>query len=113
MLAITVSLSSCNANSFPEDFDEALENVDVRKCLLEGGSVTTVGLFQTPACVKSYVDAGKRCEDSQDCAGRCVAEEQMVEKGTRLHGVCESNDSPFGCSSEIRFGKSSGSICLD
>lgn len=95
---------------------EAFEKIDVKACEDNGGTVRQEGILGFPRCTTPYSDAGNRCSDASDCQGRCFGKDGVTnfdtDKGETV-GVCEANDSPFGCYSEIINGTPTPMICVD
>lgn len=95
---------------------EALAKIDVAACEQAGGKVQQEGMLGMPRCVTPYKDAGKSCRDGDDCEGKCLGDDAVTEYNAepgKLVGVCQANDSPFGCYAEIEDGSTQGMICVD
>lgn len=88
---------------------QKVANPDKEACEATKGQVwKPQGKAQIPACISTYSDAGKPCESSSDCQGRC-----MVTSPKRP-AACASSSSRFGCGSSIEeFNKHGGIICVD
>ncbi|MBO9717066.1 MAG: hypothetical protein J7507_09710 [Pseudoxanthomonas sp.] len=87
--------------------------VDRAECAARGGTVRSVGMFATPACVIPYPDAGKACSDASECQGVCMAEAGAVV-GDFAIGTCQrDNRDVFGCYHEIEKGVVVGGMCVD
>lgn len=96
-----------------EDFRaESLAAVDQEACAAAGGEVRMEGMLGLYRCVKPYADAGKACRSSDDCEGKCLASGPEAT-GEDAVGVCQANDSPFGCYAEVEDGKVTNAICVD
>lgn len=93
---------------------ESLAAIDKEACAVKNGEVRQEGLLGTWRCVVPYADAGKACRDKADCEGKCLlgAESDAVT-GADATGVCQANDSPFGCYAEIVDGKVAAALCVD
>lgn len=110
--------ASCNAGE-PAGRDSAPAGeaeVDVAACEAGGGTVQRAGLLGLPRCVTPYPDAGAVCSDSSDCAGRCLAADEITDYNApsgQKRGLCEADDSPFGCFAEIIEGDTGPAICVD
>lgn len=74
-------------------WEEKLANINIKKCLNNGGSIRQAGILGYPTCITPYQDADKLCSSSSQCEGRCLAE----DIGSLEGGKCEYDDSPFGC----------------
>jgi putative hemolysin len=88
---------------------------DRKVCLAGGGAVERRGRMGAENCVHRYADAGKVCTDKADCSGKCLAE-SMGGSGAGsglVKGICQADDSPFGCSQEVRKGQLRSGICVD
>ena len=96
--------------------EEARAEIDEAACLAGGGVVRPAGMLGMPRCVTPYADAGKKCQDASDCAGRCLADDSVTDYDARegeMIGLCEADDSPFGCFAEITDGKLGAALCVD
>lgn len=83
-------------------------------CDAAGGEVRKDGLRGLERCVQAYPDAGKTCRDEDDCLGGCHAEDmENVDFGAKMTGVCEADDSPFGCFTTIADGRAEAALCVD
>ena len=96
--------------------DEALAEIDQEACREGGGEVRPEGMLGMPRCVTPYADAGEQCRDGSDCEGRCLGDDAVTDyeapAGEQL-GLCEANDSPFGCFAEINNGTAEAFLCVD
>lgn len=93
---------------------ESLAAIDAEACKADGGDVRQEGLLGTWRCVRPYADAGESCRDKADCEGKClVSPDHDTVTGAEATGVCQANDSPFGCYAEIEGGKVTAAICVD
>lgn len=94
--------------------ERRMDDTDRTKCESEGGKIARVGMLQSEVCIKRYADAGKTCNDSDQCEGRCLAVVgSLPSPGKPLVGKCEADNNGFGCVSEIRSGKDVFGICTD
>ena len=69
-------------------------------CAVIGGRWIRDGILgQAQYCLHSYPDAGKACQSSEDCLGRCLADtnSSSVITGVPTTGVCAPNNRVFGC----------------
>ncbi|NQZ24038.1 MAG: hypothetical protein HRT53_18580 [Colwellia sp.] len=97
-----------------KDFrQKALNNIDIQTCLGKGGVIKSVCMFAMPYCVQTFIDAGKKCSDSSDCAGDCRLEDDFVNSGTNTSGFCSTNSDPCGCYQRITNGKAEPALCVD
>ncbi len=92
---------------------ESLASIDRTACEGAGGQVRQEGMLGMYRCVKPYADAGKPCRGKADCEGQCRFEGEAPADGADVTGVCQRDDSPFGCYSEVEDGKLTGGICVD
>lgn len=93
---------------------ESLAAIDKEACAAKGGEVRQEGLLGTYRCTVPYADAGKACRDKTDCEGKCLLPpESEAPTGETASGVCQANDSPFGCYAEIIDGKVEAALCVD
>jgi len=95
---------------------EAWEKIDKEACAAKGGVVRQEGMLGMPRCTITYADAGEICRDASDCEGRCMGNDDVTDYDARpgeVKGVCEANDSPFGCYAEIRNGTADAMLCVD
>jgi hypothetical protein len=93
---------------------ESLAAIDKEACAAKGGEIRQEGLLGAWRCVVPYADAGKTCRDDADCEGKCLlSPDSEAATGAEATGVCQANDSPFGCYAEIVDGKVAAAICVD
>lgn len=93
---------------------ESLAAIDKEACAAKNGEVRQEGLLGAWRCVVPFADAGKVCRDKADCEGKCLAPpESEAVTGDEAAGVCQANDSPFGCYAEIVEGKIAAALCVD
>lgn len=93
---------------------ESLAAIDKEACAAKHGEIRQEGLLGTWRCVVPYADAGKSCRDKADCEGKCLlAPGSDAVTGAEATGICQANDSPFGCYAEIVDGKVAAALCVD
>lgn len=92
---------------------KSLADIDRAACDGAGGDVRQEGMLGLYRCVKPYADAGKACRDDADCEGQCRFEGDPPAAGSEAGGVCQRDDSPFGCYSTVEDGRITGGICVD
>ena len=85
------------------------------RCEAAGGIIEQAGRLGWQHCVQTFADAGEACSGSADCLGDCrlTGDAGAVTPGTRVQGVCQANDAPFGCYTTVENGKAGLSICID
>ena len=89
-------------------------NEIVQACTAKGGAFSQQGMLGCYQCVVSYADAGKACQDSSDCQGKCKNTGEFIENGAKNQsGQCASDSSPFGCYQTIEEGVAQPAICVD
>ncbi len=102
--------------SIDEMRDESRAKIDEDACTAQGGEVRQEGLLGLWRCVVPYSDAGEACSDASDCEGRCFGRDDVTdyeaEPGAAV-GVCEADDSPFGCFAELEGGDVAPMLCVD
>lgn len=102
--------------SIDEIRDESRAEIDEAACTAQGGVVRQEGLLGLWRCVVPYADAGASCNDASDCEGRCFGRDDVTdyeaEPGAAV-GVCEADDSPFGCFAVIEGGDVTPMLCVD
>lgn len=102
--------------SIEEARQEAWAKIDQEACKDNGGVVRQAGLLGFPRCILPYADAGNICTDGGECEGKCLNKDDVTDydgaPGTQK-GVCQSNDNPFGCYSEIENGTATPFLCVD
>jgi hypothetical protein len=113
-----VNVADAKAETPPEEKTidemraESLASVDQEACSNAGGEVRQEGMLGMYRCVKPYADAGKACRSKSDCEGKCLAADDAApDKETT--GVCQADDSPFGCYAEVEDGRITNAICVD
>lgn len=83
-------------------------------CLARNGTMQPVGRMQTLQCVVRYADAGKRCTDSDQCAGECrTADAARPAEGAAVAGICQADSNGFGCFTRVEDGKAEATLCVD
>lgn len=94
--------------------------VNARSCARQGGAIRRVGMSQSPACVIPHADAGRRCTDGSQCAGRCLLNRDDPANDAQLSvppgqsvGRCEASNITFGCLATVDNGQVSATICVD
>ncbi len=93
---------------------ESLAAIDKEACAARNGEVRQEGLLGAWRCVAPYADAGKVCRDKADCEGKCLLGPGAdAVTGAEAPGICQANDSPFGCYAEIVDGKVTAALCVD
>ena len=89
-------------------------NEMVQACAAKGGTFSQQGMLGCYQCLLSYTDAGKACQDSSDCQGKCKSTGEFIENGAKNQsGQCASDSSPFGCYQTIEEGVAQPAICVD
>lgn len=118
LLTVCFWLISCaSTKSMNEEVEamriEALKELDVYSCIMEGKAVAAVGMFGTPSCIEIYSDGGKLCDDSSECQGACTSREVLAE-GAKTAGFCRGSEiDAFGCFNVISNGVAEHAICQD
>lgn len=84
-------------------------------CSARGGRMQPVGRLQTMQCVVAYADAGKRCTDSDQCAGECRLADVTARpaEGAATAGVCQVDSNRFGCFTRVENGRAEATLCID
>ncbi|MGV8929708.1 MAG: hypothetical protein ACOH1E_08140 [Brevundimonas sp.] len=84
-------------------------------CRARNGTLQPVGRMQTLQCVVRYADAGKRCTDSDQCAGECRTTDvtDRPDEGAAVAGVCQADSNRFGCFTRVEDGKAEATLCID
>ncbi|MCA8888950.1 MAG: hypothetical protein KDA46_08985 [Parvularculaceae bacterium] len=96
--------------------EESLAKIDAQACADAGGEIRQEGMLGMWRCVTPYPDAGEVCQSASDCAGRCLADDDVTDYDAapgEMKGVCEADDSPFGCFAEIDAGRRGAALCVD
>ncbi len=89
-------------------------NEIVQACTAKGGAFSQQGRLGCYQCVVTYSDAGKACQDSSDCQGKCKNTGEFVDANAKTQsGQCASDSSPFGCYQTIEEGVAQPAICVD
>jgi len=84
-------------------------------CATKGGQWVRDGIFgQAQYCLHSYPDAGKACQSSDDCMGRCLVETNSsgIVPAIPTAGVCAPDNRVFGCFSFFEHQRIDGA-CID
>lgn len=86
----------------------------VQACAAQNGVFSQQGMRGCYQCVLSYADAGKVCQDSADCQGKCKKTGEFTDASVKNQsGQCASDSSPFGCYQTIEKGVAQPAICVD
>ena len=86
----------------------------VQACAAQNGAFSQQGRRGCYQCVLSYADAGKVCQDSADCQGKCKKTGEFTDASVKNQsGQCASDSSPFGCYQTIEKGVAQPAICVD
>ena len=89
-------------------------NEMVQACTAKSGVFSQQGRLGCYQCVVTYSDAGKACQDSSDCQGKCKNTGEFVDANAKTQsGQCASDSSPFGCYQMIEAGVAQPAICVD
>jgi hypothetical protein len=115
-VVLVALLSACTTSRLERARAAALKEIDVERCIAEGGHVQGVCMLGFPACVKPFPDAGKQCTDSSECEGMCWVQENTIrrERGEPVIGVCQDTTDTCGCWEEVKDGRLSGNGgCFD
>ena len=105
-----------NDKSDPFSYQECVypPNEIVQACTAKGGAFSQQGMLGCYQCVVSYTDAGKACQDSTDCQGKCKNTGEFIDANAKNQsGQCASDSSPFGCYQTIEEGVAQPAICVD
>ncbi len=108
--------ASDDGNTLEEMREEAWGKIDIEACKAKGGEARPEGMLGLPRCVLPYGDAGEVCTDASDCEGRCLADDAITDfdgPDGAMKGLCEADDSPFGCYAEIERGALGAALCVD
>lgn len=99
----------------PSSAEMVLTGEERAACEATGGYVERAGLLGAERCTRRFSDAGKTCKDSDECEGQCRAGPKTEAKGhLRLAtGVCQANDNPFGCFTNVENGTLGPGLCVD
>ena len=86
----------------------------VQACTAQSGVFSQQGRRGCYQCVLSYADAGKVCQDSADCQGKCKKTGEFTDASVKNQsGQCASDSSPFGCYQTIEKGVAQPAFCVD
>ncbi|WP_201532193.1 MULTISPECIES: hypothetical protein [unclassified Psychrobacter] len=89
-------------------------NETVQACTAKGGAFLQQGRLGCYQCVVTYTDAGKACQDSTDCQGKCKNTGEFIAANVKTQsGQCASDSSGFGCYQTIEKGVAQPAICVD
>ncbi|GHB01908.1 hypothetical protein GCM10009069_25860 [Algimonas arctica] len=89
-----------------------LSQADKLACVQRGGYVERAGMLGAERCTTPFSDGGLVCTDSNQCQGQCRGD-LSSEMGASVSGVCQANDNPFGCFSEVVNGQAGPGLCVD
>jgi hypothetical protein len=89
-------------------------NEIVQACTAKDGAFLQQGRLGCYQCVVTYTDAGKACQDSTDCQGKCKNTGEFIAADVKTQsGQCASDSSLFGCYQTIEKGVAQPAICVD
>ena len=74
-----------------------------RACSISGGEWAVRGMAENAFCLRTYQDAGKPCQSSEECMGGCVLYEVSVGQPPPSEGVCKINNDAFECFAVIEY----------
>lgn len=84
------------------------------ECTAKGGKMRPVCRSGRLMCVVAYPDAGKACSNNSDCASnKCVADPAAGPIGAPVAGKCKVTNDPCGCTTTVKNGKRSATLCVD
>jgi putative hemolysin len=91
------------------------ESPAAAECLARGGRMQPIGRMQSMQCVIAYADAGRRCTDSDQCAGQCRVADVTTRPapGASAVGQCQADSNPSGCYTTVENGRAQATICVD
>lgn len=101
----------------PAPVPSAANGTDAAACAAQGGKMLPLGRMQSVRCVITFADAGRRCTDSDQCAGDCRLEGEPSptrRPGSAAVGQCQvSSADRFGCFTNVEDGKIDATLCVD
>lgn len=106
------SVSGQPHTPIPPTPNGALSQADKLACVQSGGYVERAGLLGGERCTTPFSDAGLVCTDSGQCQGQCRGDLNS-DTGAQTTGVCQANDNPFGCFTEVVNGQAGPGLCVD
>jgi len=91
---------------------------DQASCESSGGAWGPIGLQQREMCNFPTQDKGKRCYDSIQCQGECIADVSQEEIDNAhgelsTHGRCTGWTIISGCKARVNNGRVYGVMCID
>lgn len=91
------------------------ESAAAADCIRRNGTMQPVGRMRTMQCVVRYADAGKRCTDSDQCAGECRTADVTARpaQGATVAGICQADSNRFGCFTRVEDGRAEATLCVD
>jgi len=90
------------------------QSVDAASCAARGGEIRRVGRMQSEQCIILFADAGRSCNDNDQCQGDCrTADDPRPEAGAAAVGQCSADSSRFGCHTTLKDGKVEHTLCVD
>lgn len=89
-----------------------LNHAEKLACVQSGGFVERAGLLGAERCTMPFSDASLVCTSSDQCQGQCRGDLNS-DMGTQVTGVCQANDNPFGCFTEVVNGQAGPGLCVD
>ncbi len=81
----------------PRLYQGVVELYRSTECSISGGKWTVGGLAQVSFCLRTFPDAGKACQSSDECMGGCVLYDITGQP------VCKTNNDPFECYALIEY----------
>jgi hypothetical protein len=89
-------------------------------CEAAGGTWKPAGLFPKPICTVPTRDAGRTCDDNDECEGYCLAALSRLQidlvrqkRSIPVQGACTPHMPVFGCIAIVRQGWVRSIMCRD
>ncbi len=85
---------------------------EARACAARGGALQPVCRMQSLQCVVQYSDAGRTCDDGDDCEGDCRAEVSAASDRA-VTGQCQATSDRCGCYGLVENVRVLAAHCVD
>lgn len=97
-----------------EERVHVLETTNSEECKTMGGHVQAVCTSAEKVCLTDYTDAGKVCQSSTECEGKCIyTGPEGPSVGDKVMGHCEVDNNPCGCWQLVEKGELHAQLCAE
>lgn len=103
-----------NQRHIGEERVHVMETTNSEECATMGGHVQNVCALAEKVCLIDYKDAGKPCQSSTECEGKCIyTADKPANVGDSVMGFCEADNNPCGCWQLVEKGELHAEVCAE